>query len=318
MITILAGDDNYKIQEKVKKLSAKLEPSWKVCNYHRFAGEELEKAINCALTPAFGSSGNKLVLVEDCNFKQLQLDKSDLEALLKIPPKTDLVIIANSVDRRLKIVKSLLAIAKLIEFNKFLPWKTDEIANSMRSAAKARGLSLTSEVSDYLALAIGNDTARAYSELEKLAIYAGRDNKKLTLALVQALVPEQTQSSLQLADAVRRGQTARVLSLLKDLETQANPPLVICRTLQTQFRTWLWVKAALASGIKQDSQIATSCQIANPNRVYYLRQDVAAISLKSLSQALTALLELEIALKNSYSNLVVLCCLLDITRLFTR
>ena len=318
MITILTGDNNHKIGNHVKELVEKLEPAWRDCNYHRFPADALDKAMNCALTLPFGNvDSGKLVVVEDCNFKQLQLEKPELESLSNIPPKTELVLVASSIDKRLKIVKSLLTVARLIEFNTPPPWQTGEIASSLQAEAKAIGLPLSTEVRDYLAEAIGNDTARAEKELQKLAVYAS--GNKLTLAEVRSLVPEQTQSSLQLADAIRRGQTSRVQTLLKDLENQAtSPPLVICRTLQTQFRTWLWVKAAIASGIKQDSLLASSCQIANPKRVYYLKQDVAAIPLKSLSEASSALLNLEVALKSSYSSLTVLCCLLDITRLFTR
>ncbi|WP_442948494.1 hypothetical protein [Nostoc sp.] len=51
--------------------------------------------------------------------------------------------------------------------------------------------------------AIGNDMTRAASELRKLYIFGS--GRKLEFAEVKELVPCQTQSSLQLASAIRQG-----------------------------------------------------------------------------------------------------------------
>ncbi len=317
MITVLVGDDERRINNSIAKFSEKLDLQWKSCNYHRFPFAELDSAATCALSLPFGTGASKLVVVEGCNFNQLdESAKGSLEMLPMIPTDTHLVLVAKSLDKRLKVVKSLLATARVIECNLILPWRTDEIARSIQSQARNLGLNLGTDAVTYLAEAIGNDTARAESELKKLATYAG--GQKLTLKEVYDLVPEQTQSSLQLADAIRNGDVEQVRSLLTELSNRAEPPLIICRTLQTQFRTWLWVKTTIASGIRQDWEIAKVCQINNPKRVYFLKNDVAAMSIKSIARAISRLLDLELALKQGYSYLLMLTRLLEIALLFER
>lgn len=65
----------------------------------------------------------------------------------------------------------------------------------------------------------------------------------------------------------------------------------------TQFRTWLWVKSAMLAGIQRDAELARLCQIHNPNRLYYLRQEVANLSVASLVATIQDLLRLETTLK---------------------
>ncbi|MDF5725880.1 MAG: DNA polymerase III subunit delta, partial [Rhizonema sp. PD37] len=167
---------------------------------------------------------------------------------------------------------------------------------------------------EYLALAIGNDSARAESELQKLAIYGS--DRRLTNTEVQALVLSQTQNSLQLAQAMRENNPRKAMTLLDELLENAEFPLVICATLSTQFRTWLWVKAASANGVKLDNEIAKVCQITNPKRVYFLLKEVAAISIKALVQAVTFLQELEVSLKRGAGADSMLPAILAIARLF--
>ncbi|WP_334946508.1 hypothetical protein [Nostoc sp.] len=40
---------------------------------------------------------------------------------------------------------------------------------------------------------------------------------------------------------------------LDDLLSRSEPLMVIVATLLTQFRTWLWVKSAIVSGLKKDT-----------------------------------------------------------------
>jgi DNA polymerase III subunit delta len=105
------------------------------------------------------------------------------------------------------------------------------------------------------------------------------------------------QSSLELANLVRQGLPDKALSLLEDLLRHNEPPLRISATLIKQFRTWLWVKLMQASGERDERAIAKAAEIANPKRVYFLSQDVKALSSRQLQQTLLILMELEVALK---------------------
>lgn len=315
MITLLIGDDQYAIQKKLTSFKSALAPAWTSFNYHRFPQSSLSDAIECALTLPFGTSKAKLIVVEDCNFKQFD-DKmlKTLTLLPQIPVNSHLVFVAPSIDKRLKVSKFLISQGKLLEFMLIPPWRTDLIVQSISTQAKEEKLLLDNNIVDYLAQAIGNDSARAGSELQKLAIYG--EGRHLTNAEVQALVPSQTQNSLQLAEAIRENDCTKVMTLLNELLARAEFPLMICVTLSTQFRTWLWVKAAIANGVKLDNEIAKVCQIANPKRVYFLKKEVAATSELALAQAVTLLFELEVSLKRGAGADFMLSSILAIARLF--
>ncbi|MGK7875399.1 MAG: DNA polymerase III subunit delta [Xenococcaceae cyanobacterium] len=322
MITILVGNDQHAIEREITAFKAKTNPRWRDFNFHRFPSEQLESAMVCALTGVFGD-GQKLVVVENCDFRQFgETGLSILQCLSRLPETTHLVFVAPSIEKRLKVSKHLLKHGKLMEFTLIPPWRTDLIAGSIKAQAKELNLRLTPEVVNYLAEAIGNDTARSYRELTKLAVYA--NGNRVTQAQAEALVPCTTQTNLQLAEAVRQGKAALVASLLNELLAQAEFPLVIVATLITQFRTWLWVKAAIASGLKSDSKIAQLCGVGNPKRMYFLRSEVKDVSVRaaegrsasgSLCVALTLLLDLEVSLKNGARTETILPALLRIVQL---
>ncbi|HAZ48253.1 MAG TPA: DNA polymerase III subunit delta, partial [Cyanobacteria bacterium UBA11371] len=65
--------------------------------------------------------------------------------------------------------------------------------------------------------------------------------------------------------------------------------------------------------LRHANAIATAAGVGNPNRVYYLKQEVAAISISRLKQIMYQLLELEILAKQGgteslfTSQIITLC-----------
>ncbi len=81
-------------------------------------------------------------------------------------------------------------------------------------------------------------------------------NKPLDVDTVTKLVRNTTQNSLQLAAAIRIGDTAKALATLADMINASEPGLRIVATLIGQFRTWLWVKIMIESGERNQQAIA--------------------------------------------------------------
>jgi DNA polymerase III subunit delta len=288
MIILLTGEDQFAIQQKLNQYKAELDPQWlEFC--------ALAQAISAARTPSL-TGGNRLIVVEDCNLKQWgDAQMESLQQLAQVPDSVTLVFVATHVDKRLKIYKQLIQHAECFDLSLIPPWRTDLIAAAITTQAKCIKIRLSKDVVEYLAVAIGNDMTRAASELRKLAIYG--NGQPIGLTEVQNLIPCQTQSNLQLAEAMRKGESDRVVRLIDDLLARSEPVLVIVATVLTQFRTWLWVKSAISSGLQNNTEIAQLCNVGNPNRLYYLRQEVASLSLGPLIQAVTKLVDLEMAIK---------------------
>ena len=314
MIVLLTGNDQHAIQEQLNQYKAEIDSQWLTLCYHRFPSDRLDRAISVARTCSL-TGGKKLVIVENCHLKQWgDTELETLQQLVQVPEFTILVFVATNVDKRLKIYKHIVKYGKLFEFPLIPPWRTDLIEKAIATQAKKIKLVLSKNAVEYLAEAIGNDMTRAATELRKLYIYG--NGRQLELAEVKEFVPCQTQNNLQLASAIRQGESNQVLHLLDDLLSRSEPLMVIVATLLTQFRTWLWVKSAIVSGVKKDSELAQLCSISNPNRIYYLRQEVANTSINALAKAVTMMLDLEMSIKRGAESKDLLLIILSVSRLF--
>jgi DNA polymerase III subunit delta len=105
-----------------------------------------------------------------------------------------------------------------------------------------------------------------------------------------------TQNSLQLAEALRKGEIDRALELINSLMQRNEPALKTVATLVGKFRTWLWVKALMEDGAK-DEVIAKEADIGNHKRLYFLRKDLQKNSADQLAAAFQELLVLGFSLK---------------------
>ena len=311
MILILVGDDRHGIEKEIDNYKHQIPQQWRPLNYKRYSCDRLSEAIIDAVSVSFGEC-QKVVVIENCNFREFgESGLSLLQPVAKLPESTDLIFTANSLDRRLKVSKFLLERGKVVEHKLIPPWREDLLVRTVETEAKDIGLKLTKDATRYLANAIGNDSERRSKELEKLEVYAG--DFKLNKSQVVNFVPINTQTSLQLAAAIKTGQALLVARLTEELLAKGEPQLKIIATLITQFRTWLWTKLAIDSGIKTNTDIAKIANVGNVNRVYYLRQEVAQCTLHSLSRAVVLLYELQIAcqqgmnVESLQSRLLIAC-----------
>ncbi|MFB2881023.1 DNA polymerase III subunit delta [Floridanema aerugineum] len=311
MITLLVGNDTEAIKQELATLKAQTHPRWRDFNVHQFSAEQLSAAMMSAFSIPFGEGG-KLIIVENCDFKQFgETGLEMLQPLSMLPKTTHLVFTANSIDKRLKVTKHLLSLGKLKELALIPPWRTDLIEQALGNTAKQMQLTIARDAVNYLAQAIGNDTTRMVKELSKLAVYAA--GAKITKEQAIALIPITTSNSLQLAQALLKREIVVIVQIVRELLSRAEFPLVIVATLITQFKTWLWVKAALVAK-RSDSEIATLCGLGNPKRMYFLRQEINEVSTNYLSKVLSMLFELEVELKSGEKADSILPALLRIVQ----
>ncbi len=320
-IYLFWGEDDFAMQRAIAQLRDRtLDATWASFNYDKITPEQpdaLVQALNQAMTPPFGS-GNRLVWLVDTPICQRCPEEVlvELERTLPALPDSTVLLITtpSKPDGRIKSTKLLQKHADIQEFAAIPPWKTDQLVQRVKQVAKERNLKLTPKAVELLAEAVGNDTRQLHTELEKLAIFAGDGDKPLDEGAVTALVSATTQNSLQLAAAIRQGETGRAIALVTDLFNRNEPALRVVATLVGQFRTWLWIKLMLESGERDERAIATAAEISNPKRIYFLQQDVKRLSLQSLQRSLPILLELEFGLKQGanervwmHSKVIELC-----------
>jgi DNA polymerase III subunit delta len=307
------GEDDFAIEKAVTLVRDRvLDPLWTSFNYTVLSSEQADapiQAFNQVMTPPFGAGG-RLVWLANTTLCQQCSDNvlSELGRTLPVIPKDSFLLLtsSNKPDERLKSTKILKKFAEFREFSLIPPWKTELLVQSVSQAAQAVGVKLSAKSVEMLADAIGNDTRLLYNELEKLRLYAEGSHQPLDTDAVAQLIRNTTQNSLQLAAAIRIGDTAKALAILTDMINACEPPLRIVATLIGQFRTWLWVKLMIESGERNPQVTAKAAEIANPNRIYFLQKEVQFISVQQLIASLPILLDLEVSLKQGASEMSVL------------
>jgi DNA polymerase-3 subunit delta len=301
------GEDEFRLKQAVQVLEHKvLDQAWKSFNYDRIEGtssnfqDNLVQGLNQAVTPSFGM-GDRLIWIEQppLGSQGTTTFFAELERTLPavLPTSHLLFTYLGKPDGRSKIFKLLQQHAQSQEFALIPPWKTEELQKIVRQTAQQVGLKLTREAVELLAEAVGNDTRQLSCELEKLRLYIGAENTPIGIEAVTQLVSATRQSSLELAGAIRQGQSDKALGLVETLLHQNEPALRILATLVKQFRTWLWIKILQESGERDERTIAQAAEVGNPKRVYFLLQEVRHLSVTQLRQTLSLLLELEMGLK---------------------
>ncbi|MEM1310527.1 MAG: DNA polymerase III subunit delta [Cyanobacteria bacterium P01_H01_bin.153] len=299
------GEDDFQMQQAISQLREQaIDEAWASFNYDKITGDDAEgtkMALNQAMTTPFGT-GQRFVWLADTTVGQRCSEslRQEFERTLPKLPETSIFLLSSrqKPDGRSKLTKLLQKHGEIREFGTIPPWKTEQIARQIEQAASRLGLTLTREALDLLTEAVGNQTRQLMLELEKLSLFWGDREGPVNASAVSQLVTVSTQSSLQLATALRDGNIDRALGLLSDLLNRNEAPLRIVSTLVGQFRTWLWVKVMVEQGERDPQAIAKAAEIGNPKRIYFLQKEVAALSLQSLQMSLGHLLALEAGLKS--------------------
>lgn len=312
-IYIYWGEDDFALEKAVTDLRSKvLDPLWSSFNYTVFTPDvsnPVIEGLNQVMTPPFGAGG-RLVWLVNTNVCQQCPDYvlAELQRTIPVIPDTSYLLLTfpNKPDERLKSTKLLKQQAKIASFPLISPWDKESLVRAVKEASQRVGVKISAMAADILADAVGNDTRLLYNELEKIRLYSGDSNKPLDADVITQLVRNTTQNSLQLAGAIRTGDTAKALTLVTELLAASEPSLRIVATLIGQFRTWLWVKIMIESGERNQQEIAKAADIANPKRIYFLQQEIQALSVKQLVETLPILLELEVSLKQGASELPTL------------
>ncbi len=302
------GDDEAARNRAVETLVRELvDPAWAAINLSRLDGNDpaqAARALEEARTPPFAGGARMVVLQRSpfCSPCPAEL-AAQLEASLDlIPAGCHLVLVSPAKpDARLRTTKALKKCAEERSFNLPAIWDGAGQVELVAGTARELGLRLEPAAAEALAEAIGSDSARLASELEKLALHAGATGEgssaAITAAAVEALVGGQATSSLAVGDALLAGQPAEAIARVDALLAANEPALRIVAALSGQVRGWLWVSLLQKAGEHDVAVIAKAAGIGNPKRIYVMRKQIGNRSPGQLLDLLSRVLEVEAALK---------------------
>ena len=306
-IHLFWGDDEAARNRAVEALiTDKLDPTWASINLSRLDGNDPAQAaaaLEEARTPPFGSGARLVVLQRSpfCNQCPAEL-AAQLEANLELIGADCFLLLVNSAkpDARLRTTKALQKLIKAGQAHEqsfALPaiWDGAGQIELVARTAAGLGLKLEPAAAEALAEAIGNDSARLASELEKLALYCG--TAAINAAAVEALVGGRSTSALAVGDALLAGKPADAIALVDALLIAGEPALRMVASLTSQIRGWLWVALLERSGEQDPAVIAKAAGIGNPKRIYVMRKQIRGRSAEQLLGLLGQILDVEAALK---------------------
>ncbi|NJM96664.1 MAG: DNA polymerase III subunit delta [Phormidesmis sp. RL_2_1] len=315
------GADEFRLKEAVMTLREQaLNPEWASFNYDRIVPDVADgpmEALNQAMTPPFGM-GKRFIWLADTTLGQRCPENvmAEMARTLPLIPDTSVLLFtsASKPDGRLKSTKLLKKYASVREFAAIAPWQIDELIGQVKRVAQDMKLTLEPRAAELLAEAVGADTRRLYTEIEKLCLYWSEPSAKenpvkkepLPADVVTRLVTVSTQTSFQLSEALIAGKSDQALGLVTDLLANNEPALRVVATLVGQFRRWLWVSLLTDEGERDTGAIAKAAEISNPKRVYFLQKQVRGCSPAQLQKALSLMLDLEFRLKRGAPEAITL------------
>ncbi len=316
-IHLLWGDDEAARGRAVEALIAQLvDPAWATINLSRLDGNDpaqAAQALEEARTPPFGSGARVVVLQRSPFCNQCPAELADqLETGLELVPASCHLLLVNPAkpDGRLRTTKTLQKLSKstaraesvqeapagaVFEQSFTLPpiWDGAGQVELVARTARELGRELEPSAAEALAEAIGSDSARLASELEKLSLLAN----PITQAAVQALVGGQSTSALAVGDALLAGRPADAIALVDALLAANEPALRIVASLTSQIRGWLWVALLDQQGETDATAIAKAAGIGNPKRIYVMRKQIRGKRPSQMLGLMGQLLNVEAALK---------------------
>ena len=248
--------------------------------------------------------GTKLVIVRNLHevfSKQKDLEELNLQALIdyaKTPlAEACLVITADKVDRRLKLIKTLTELKSAVcceapqnnaEKKRLWPW--------VQARAKESGYSISKNAAESLGNRVGNRPGILAQELEKLLVYAGK-NKSISESDIMEVIGETKQKIWDLNDALMGKQTEIALKLLHNKLDHGVAPEQILGAISSKFRT-VWEAKNYHEQRHPANQIAKKMGIPTW-KVQKLLKQAQKFSVQQLRKCYAELVQADRSLKST-------------------
>ena len=162
-IYLLYGEEKYELEQKVQKIKKDFANLQVGVNLFYINNDNIDELANVIQGVTFFGS-EKLIIIKNTNLK------FNVELLKTIDEDVKVVIIEDSVDKRLSEYKTLSKIAECIEF-KHLDER--QMAQFIVDTLRKYNVKISFDDAQYMQEVCGQDKANTINELQKLVIYVG-------------------------------------------------------------------------------------------------------------------------------------------------
>ncbi|NUN93786.1 MAG: DNA polymerase III subunit delta [Verrucomicrobiae bacterium] len=263
---LIHGDDDYLVAEEARRIIASAMPKGAnefaletisgAAAHQAEAIESFRKLFEALRSQTFFAS-ERVVWWQNTNLMSAGATATGAEASEMLAalaemldrglgPGITLVITATEVDERRALFKKIAARGKIVAFKKD-PYKAKEnaaqAAEFARRAAKEVGAELDEEAAVLLAEMTDGDSRTLRSEIEKLAAYAGEE-QRIGREAVRAVGSHRPGGVVwDLADAVGERNLQKALAALDDLLFAGESPVGLFYNLVTRIRQFLLLRS---------------------------------------------------------------------------
>ncbi len=308
-VFLLYGSQDYLIRFMMKQIiQAALPEEEREFNLSRYDMLEapVQEAIEEAETVPFMGS-KKVVLIENPYFLTAEKVKAkqdhhlpSLKSYLDNPsPDTVVVLVApyEKLDRRKSLVKTLEKKAKVYE----LSYVSDAtLYGLMETIALKYGATYTRGGHEQLVASAGQNLARLAGEVEKCALYCGKERPIDREAVLEIGSRSLETNVFLLVNNVMERRTVDALHLLHELVAMKEEPLKLLALLERQFRMVYQVAAYRDAGYTQKA-IAAKIN-AHPYAVKMAAEQAGMFSTEAMEQVLARCAETDDRIKTGRTD----------------
>lgn len=248
MLWALIGEETLLVDRALKKLLGELVPSeTRDFNFDRFEGAEVQARRLLEITetlPVFAS--HRVILV--VNAQEIRKSEGELlePCLSRLPETTHLILIAETIDRRLGFWKTVLESAKVRQFKSLTP---REVPQWITEESRGAGYGIAHEAARWVGDAVGTDLVLLQSTLQKVFLSVGK-KREISLPDVEACVGGISWKSVfDLTDAVGRRDLSKALVLFQSMFSVGESPIALLAILARHFRILIRVREGQTDGV---------------------------------------------------------------------
>ena len=291
-VTLFQGTQSLLIEreiEKIRQIKFKQQTDINFMTFH-LDSDSIEKVIEAANTVSM--FGEKKLLIAKNAESLTSGDIAKLNGYIEQPsPDTCLILISAELNKP-KLKKNSNLSTKNFD-------KITLVEDKIQKEAELIGINISRKACIEIHRLIGDDFTLINNELIKISNYFGNEKLVDEKDIEDFILKKNEEDIFNLINSISNRESKSAVRILKNLENQKYEPLSIVSTLSWRIRQ-IWQVKELMNMNKNDKEIMEKLKISS-GATYYIKKQAANFSIKSLSEIINKLKELDTELK-SYSQ----------------
>ncbi len=300
LVYVIAGEDASLVGARCQELlDTLLEPSQRTTGLldAEAASISASEVLDELRTAPF-LTNKRVVLIRGAE-EFISTNRDLLEKYLEHPcPTGRLILTVKSWDSRTRLAKALPKVGRLISVTAPKPWELPQRLSQY--AAEAHDKKLGRDAAEFLIELAGDELTRLYSEIDKLALFAG-DEKLITPKHIESLTGRNRLfNAFSVIDAIIAGNAGQAIERLRGMFAQdRSAEYTVVGAFAFHFRRMFNAKVLVEKGFAAN-EVAKKLRIWGDTNGFFVQ--VRQMSLRQIGKCLQHLAETDYAIKTGQTK----------------